>query len=149
MKRTFRFLLLSLSMVLGFAGSNVVAQNDETAAARVPVEMYLKAQATGDPEYIRKAFHPEAKLFFNRDGKFTQLTRDEFASRFSGKPAADEAQRKRTIDSITVTGDAAMAKLTLDYPNAVLTDYLSLLKVDGEWKIVHKIFNARPKAAKQ
>lgn len=149
MNRTLRFLLLSLSLVLGFAGSNAVAQNDEMAAARVPVEMYLKAQATGDPELIRKAFHPDAKLFFNREGKFTQLTRDEFAARFSGKPAADEAQRKRTIDSLTVTGDAAMAKLTLDYPNAVLTDYLSLLKVDGEWKIVHKIFNARPKAPKQ
>lgn len=149
MKRTFRLLLLSLSLVLGLAGLKAVAQNDDTAAARVPVEMYLKAQATGDPELIRKAFHPEAKLFFNREGKFTQLTREEFASRFTGKPAPDEAQRKRTIDSITVTGDAAMAKLTLDYPNAVLTDYLSLLKVDGEWKIVHKIFNARPKAAKQ
>lgn len=149
MKRTLRFLLLSLSLVLGLAGLNAVAQNDDTAAARVPVEMYLKAQATGDPELIRKAFHPEAKLFFNREGKFTQLTRDEFASRFLGKPSQDETQRKRTIDSITVTGDVGMAKLTLDSPNAVLTDYLSLLKVDGEWKIVHKIFNARPKAAKQ
>ncbi len=148
MNRTLRFLLLAFLLVLGCTGLSVVAQDDE-AAARIPVEMYLKAQATGDPELIRKAFHPEAKLFFNREGKFTQLTRDEFAARFSGKPAPDEAQRKRTIDSLTVTGDAAMAKLTLDYPNAVLTDYLSLLKVDGEWKIVHKIFNARPKAAKQ
>jgi hypothetical protein len=29
--------------------------------------------------------------------------------------------------------------------HAALTDYMSLLKVDGEWKIVNKLFNAEPK----
>jgi putative lumazine-binding protein len=37
-------------------------------------------------------------------------------------------------------------KIELDYPKVFLTDYLSMLKVDGEWKAVGKIFNARPKA---
>ena len=39
-----------------------------------------------------------------------------------------------------VVGDAAVAKLELKRPNAVLTDYMSLLKVDGRWLIVNKIF---------
>jgi hypothetical protein len=33
-------------------------------------------------------------------------------------------------------------KITLAYPSATLTDYMALLKVDGEWKIVNKIFHA-------
>jgi hypothetical protein len=35
----------------------------------------------------------------------------------------------------------------LDYPDAVLTDYMSLLKIDGEWKIVNKIFTVERKTA--
>jgi hypothetical protein len=39
-----------------------------------------------------------------------------------------------------VVGDAAVAKLELKRPNALITDYMSLLKVDGRWLIVNKIF---------
>ena len=117
----------------------------EAAAARIPLENYMKAHATGDPDYIRKAFFPEAKIMAFRDGKLLNLSVEEFASRFDGKPAADESQRKRHIDSLNITGNAGVARIVLDYPQATLIDYMSLLKVDGEWKIVNKVFNAEPK----
>lgn len=121
------------------------AQSPETEAVKIPIENYFKAQATGDPEYIKKAFHPEAKLFFVRDGKFSQLTLVEFTGRFTGKPAPDEAQRKRRIDSIDITGNAAVVKVVLEYPTVTFTDYMSMLKIEGEWKIVNKTFHAQPK----
>ncbi|HJU53866.1 MAG TPA: nuclear transport factor 2 family protein, partial [Pyrinomonadaceae bacterium] len=94
----------------------------------------------------KKAFHPEAKLFWIRDGQFTQRTSADYIAGAPGKPADDEAQRKRSIEMIDITGNAAVAKVVLDYPNAKLTDYMSLLKIDGEWKIVNKTFVAEPKA---
>ncbi len=118
----------------------------EAAAARVPLEHYINAHATGNPDYIRKAFLPEAKIMAFRDGKLLNLSVEEFASRFGGKPAADESQRNRRIDSLNITGNAGVARIVLDYPETTLTDYMSLLKVDGEWKIVNKVFNAEPKA---
>ena len=121
------------------------AQNAEEAAVRAAIEHYFRAHATGLGEHHRKVFHPEAKLFFINDGKFTQRTSEEYIAGSPGKPAADEAQRKRTIEMIDITGDAAVAKLVLDYPNAKLTDYMSLLKIDGEWKIVNKIFTREMK----
>jgi hypothetical protein len=121
------------------------AKSGEQEAVRKTVELYFQGQATGDGNYFRKAFHPEAKLFWVRDGKFTQRTSEEFAAGASGKPATDEAQRKRTIESIDVTGNAASVKVALDYPSVKYTDYLSLLKIEGEWKIVNKIFFAEPK----
>lgn len=48
--------------------------------------------------------------------------------------------------SVDVTGDAAVAKVELDYPNALLTNYFTLLKVDGKWMIMNKIFHTQPKA---
>ena len=123
----------------------VWAQNTEEAAVRQTLNYYLQGHATGNGEFFRKAFHPEAKLFWIRDGKFAQRTSEDYIAGATGKPAADEAQRKRTIESVDITGNAAVAKIVLDYPSVRLTDYMSLLKVDGEWKIVNKIFLAEPK----
>ena len=44
--------------------------------------------------------------------------------------------------SIDRFGNAAVAKLELLYSNSVIQDYMSLLKIDGEWLIVNKIFDS-------
>ena len=145
--RVLAFFLAALIGVLPFLKtSDLHASEAEAAAARIPLEHYINAHATGNPDDIRKAFFPSAKIMAFRDGKLLNLSVEEFASRFSGKPAADESQRKRRIDSLNITGNAGVARIVLDYPDATLTDYMSLLKVDGEWKIVNKVFNAEPKA---
>ena len=119
----------------------LMATSDE-AAIRAAIENYFRAHATGDGTYIAKVFHPELRMMFVRDNAFMMRTRDEYISGFSGKPAEDEAQRKRSIEMIDITGNAAVAKIRLDYPKTTLTDYFSLLKVEGEWKVVNKIFHA-------
>lgn len=119
------------------------AQESEEAAVRAAIEHYFQGHATGQGEHFRKVFHTDSKLFFIRDGKLTQWTAEEYISRASGKPAPDEARRKRRIDSVDVAGDAAFVKLTLDYPTVVFTDYMSMLKIDGQWKIVNKTFHAK------
>ena len=125
---------------------SAAVESAEAAAARVPLENYIQGHATGNPDFIRKAFHTEAKVMAFRDGKLTNLTSEEFAARFNGKPAADEAQRKRRIENVEITGNAGVAKIVLEYPTVTFTDYMSLLKVGDEWKIVNKVFYAEPKA---
>ena len=119
----------------------------EEAAARQSIEHYFQGHATGSGEEFKKVFHPDSKLFFIRDGKLTQWTSEEYIARAPGKPAADEAKRKRSVESIDISGNAAVAKLLLDYPDAKITDYMSLLKIDGEWKIVNKTFYVERKGA--
>ena len=121
-------------------------QSAEEAGVRRALEHYLQGHATGSGEEHRKAFHPEMRMSFMRDGKLNHRTLDEYVAGATGKPADDEAKRKRQIESIDITGNAAIAKIVLDYPSARITDYMSLLKVDGEWRIIGKIFYAEPKA---
>lgn len=121
------------------------AQNQDEAGVRQAIDYYFQGHATGNGEHHKKAFHPEAKLFWIREGQFTQRTSAEYIAGSSGKPAADEAQRKRSIEMIDITGNAAVAKVVLDYPQMRFTDYMSLLKIDGQWKIVNKTFVAEPK----
>ena len=122
------------------------AQNAEDAAVRAAIEHYFRGHATGQGEHFRKVFHPDAKLSAVREGKYWQLTSEEYIARAPGKPAADEAQRKRNIESVDISGNAAIAKVVLDYPQVKFTDYMSLLKIDGQWMIVNKTFYAEPKA---
>jgi hypothetical protein len=133
-------------LALQVAGAGA-AESEEEAVRRV-AGYYLQGHATGDPEPFRKAFHPEAKLSWIKDGKLAQRTSADYIAGASGKPADDEAQRKRRIVSVDLAGTAAVVKVELDYPQARLVDYLSMLKVDGEWKIVHKTFHAEPKTTK-
>ncbi len=69
----------------------------------------------------------------------------EYLTWFRGEPAENEARRERWIESVDITGDAAVAKVVLDYPDRRFTDYMSLLRLDGEWKIVHKNYTMAPK----
>lgn len=136
--------LPAVALILLFvACAPASAQESEEAAVRAAIEHYFQGHATGQGEHFRKVFHPDAKLFFMREGKLTQWTSEEYISRAAGKPAPDEAQRKRKIDSVDITGDSAFVKLTLDYPSVVFTDYMSMLKIDGRWMIVNKTFHAK------
>lgn len=118
---------------------------DEEAAVRAALEHYLLGHATGDGAHYEMVFHPQSKLFWMRDDTLNTRTSADYIAGASGSPAADEDQRRREITLVDVTGDAAVARIVLDYPTVVLTDYMSLLKIDGEWKIVNKIFTAEPK----
>lgn len=116
------------------------------AAVRAPLEAYLRGHATGLADEFRPAFHPDAQLWGMRNGVLIRMTADQYISRASGSPAADEAQRRRWIESIDVTGDTAVAKIVLDYPTVLFTDYMALSRIDGRWVIVNKMFQAAPKA---
>jgi hypothetical protein len=137
--------LLALLLVPLFATATPPEEADP--AVRAPVEAYLRGHATGDGEEWRKAFHPAAMVTGLRDGKLVSVSAPDFIARAPGKPAADEALRKRRIVSIDVSGDAAVAKVELDYPKVLFVDYLSLLKIDGEWKIAQKTYTGSTRKA--
>jgi len=132
-----------LAILQSTNGSSVATSEAE---ARVPLDNYIQGHATGNGDFMRKAFHTDAKIMAFRDGKLMNMTAEEFASRFNGKPAADEAQRKRRIENVEITGNAGVGKIVLEYPTVTYTDYMSLLKVGDEWKIVNKVFYAELKA---
>jgi Putative lumazine-binding len=118
-------------------------------AAKIPLQNYVKAHETGNPDFIRRAFSNDAKIVGYMGGKFISWGTEEYAARFAGKPADDEPERKRSIELLNLTGDAAVGKVVLDYPTIKFADYMSLLKINGEWKIVNKSFNAETKIVLQ
>jgi 3-hydroxyisobutyrate dehydrogenase len=120
------------------------APASDDSGVRAALGHYLQGHATGDAAHMRKAFLPTAHIEGIRDGKLTSWTLEEYCKLFTGKPAPDEASRRRTIDSVDVYGTAAMAKATLVHGGVPIVDYFVLLKVDGEWKIANKVYARTP-----
>ena len=131
---------------MGCAGGSAATSEIGTdVAVRQPLEAYLSGHATGDGAHFKSAFSETANLFFfTPDGRFTKRTGTDYIAGASGKPATDEAQRKRQIAWVRVTGTTALARITLDYPAAKLTDYMVLQRTGNTWKIVSKIFHSDP-----
>jgi hypothetical protein len=142
--RCIRFVPFAAAVLLG-ASPAPAQQHADEAGVRAALNHYIQAHATGDGSHMKIAFHPSANLYFIRDGKYAERTSADYAAGFSGRPPADEAQRKRRIESVDIAGTAAQAKIVLEYPGVTFTDYMTLLKIDGEWKIVAKVFHAERK----
>jgi hypothetical protein len=146
MNRCLPLLAVSLSLLLTPALARASGDATADAAVRKPLEAYLEAQRTGDGALIRQAFWPEGHLVFVKDGKLTTLSAEAFAARFTGKPSPGAEKVRRSIERVEVSGPAATATLVLDGPTHRITDFMTLLQVSGEWRIIHKSFYAEPKA---
>jgi len=107
------------------------------------VDNYYNGMYHGDPELIRKAFHPEARLQGIMAGKFfVGMTRESFCKfvTLMPKPADKKDKRDCSFEVLDQTGDQAVLKIT-DYIFGVwFTDYLSLLKTPEGWRVLNKTY---------
>src|SRR5687767_15351100 len=96
---------------------------DDAAVRKAIADHYFKAQETGTGDHLKGMFVDEGRMMWVQDGQLRVRTSAEFIGGFSGKPAADEAKRKRSVIMTDVTGDVAIAKVELDFPDVKFTDY--------------------------
>lgn len=137
-----------MRILLLLGASLLAAQSDEEKLVRIPLNSYLQGHATGDAAHMRQAFLPTAHIEGLREGKFSSWTAAEYIALFKGQPSPEEPRRKRWIEKVEITGTAAIATLRFEYPNVDITDYMVLLKVDGEWRIANKVYASKPKTSR-
>ncbi len=142
----FKHLVLLCAVLLGSAAvAQAPASTPDDALVRETIAKYLHGLKFNDVESLKQAFLPDAKLFFvKKNGSLGQLTQAEWYEGFKSS-AGKEEEGNLSIASVDVTGSAASVKVEEDYPKSHYTDYVSLLKLNGEWKIVNKIFFATSK----
>ena len=101
----------------------------------VPLHAYARGHATGDPEHFREAFWPTAHVEGVRDGEFVSWDLETYRGLFHGRPAEDEVDRRRRIDSVHATDQVATATMTLWHGPDTFTDAFVLIRVSGRWWI--------------
>jgi hypothetical protein len=108
------------------------------------IETYFLGQSTGDAIHMRAAFLPTSRIEGIRQGKFTSWTLEEYCAMFDGQPAANEAERRRSLDRIEIVAPTvATAVATLVHGATTFTDCFALLKIDGAWRIADKVYHAK------
>jgi hypothetical protein len=136
-------LLVASATALLLAGAaDLNARWADEAAIRQTVQHYFDGGKNRDSVALRKAFHPEARMLFAKDGKLVLVPIGEYiagSSKNKPKPGEVDSTKRRVVE-VDVAGDAAVAKLELERPDALITDYMSLIKIEGRWQIVNKVF---------
>ncbi len=116
--------------------------NEHDAIAKV-VQHYIDGAKSGRGDDMKPAFHTDATIFgYAGDDLFAGPIQKLFAWSDENGPATELEAR---IASIDVIGTAATVRLELDNLSGHrYTDLFTLLKVDGEWKIMNKVFHLHP-----
>lgn len=113
--------------------------SDHSTIART-VQQYLDGARSGKGEEMKPAFHEDATIFgYIGSDLFAGPIQQLFDWNDSNGPAIDLESR---IVDIDVAGTVATVRLELDnWTGNRFTDLFTLLKVDGEWKIMNKVFH--------
>jgi putative intracellular protease/amidase len=110
---------------------------------------YIEGTANGQPERLRKAFHPNFNLYTIVKDTLWIRSGEQYISNIK---VGEKANRIGHIISIDIEKDAAIAKVEIEIPNwRTFTDYFLILKYQAAWKIVHKSYTWRelPKTEKK
>lgn len=133
-------LIFSLLFILAGIGSYAQA-GDEEKLVRACLEEYM----SGDGNRMEKAFHPSATMKYidAATGEFKDVPIADFIAR--AKANTNKSERKIEIVSVNMEGNAANGKIKIETDKVILYDYMNMLKINGEWKIVSKIFSRKNK----
>lgn len=137
-----KILLYSAFIVCMFVSAQVNAQSStDEAGVKACLENYM----SGDGNRMEKAFHTSATMKYIdfQTGEFKDVPIADFIARVKANTAKQD--RKIEIVSMNIEGYAAQGKIKIETEKAILFDYMNLLKINGEWKIVSKIFSRKDK----
>jgi hypothetical protein len=140
-----RKLILSFVIFTVFS-FNTKAQTDLKTMQEIQTVLtyYLDGGTNGDSLMFSKAFVPDGQMRYMRNDTIFNVSLKDFMARARNNGVKQE--RKTKIESIQVFGNAASAKLTIEYPTFYFHDIMSLLKTREGWKIVGKIFYREDKS---
>ena len=114
------------------------------------LENYFSGFYEGDVETLEKIFHPSAHLYAATEGPLTDrdMERVYEGVRSRQSSASRGFERFDRILSIDQSGpEAAIAKVQIALGDQLYTDFLNLLKLDGRWQIISKVYTGEPRPA--
>jgi hypothetical protein len=118
--------------------------SSDADSIRQVLTYYAEGLRTGDVDLLKQAFHPQSIMtgYFGGDliltpiEGFYDLVRNSPAPSVSGEPYAYE------IGEVDVIGDTATAEVSeTSLLGHDFADRFHLVRIDGRWQIVSKIFS--------
>lgn len=105
---------------------------------------YLDGLYHSDTARLRRVFHPQAIYACATEGKLLHLTMEEYLPIVDKRPspASRGEPRRDRIVSIAFAGPVtASVRLNCAIGEKYFTDLLTLVRLDGRWQIMAKVFH--------
>lgn len=121
--------------------NNMRASIEEYRAVEKAAMKFVKSVAEGNSRYSKELFIDEAVLFGYLDGKLEHGNIEQFYRNVDTVGAGDDF--KAHIDVVDIEETLAVVRILEEKWGGRIdfTDYLLLMKMDGEWKCVAKAYN--------
>ncbi|MBR71836.1 MAG: hypothetical protein CMM30_02705 [Rhodospirillaceae bacterium] len=106
------------------------------------IQNYFDGLYEGNIEKLKSAFHEECHLFSSSDD-FSNWSRDKWLEIVENRDSPEKLGLDRHDKIVFVDladENTALAKIQLAIPPRYFTDYLSLIRINGNWKIISKTY---------
>ncbi|MEM7305023.1 MAG: nuclear transport factor 2 family protein [Planctomycetota bacterium] len=126
-------------------------QTDHAAALDV-LEAYYDGLYQLDIAKLREVFSPSARYATIANGSLLELSIDEYYARLAQRtaPRDEGVPYGYRVISLRFAGEnTALAELECSFFGHDYTDFLSLLRIDGRWRIQSKVFEGVPHNVKE
>ena len=126
---------LALCLSLFASAQQTTSSPDDSAAIRTTVTNYIEGYFTGDAARMEQTLHPHyLKHIVHGDIPMRERTAAEMMKevRATGVPNMPVAHKTEQVTVLDIAGVIASAKLT----TPEWTDYMTLEKLNGQWKIL-------------
>ncbi len=103
---------------------------------------YIEGTANSDPARLDNAFHKDFNLYYIKKDTLGIIPGKKYMTNFTNGKTYNRIGK---VVSIDYEDDAGLAKIQVLMPDRdrVAIDYLLLLKIKEEWKIIHKSFTSK------
>lgn len=117
------------------------ASIEEYQAVEEAAMKFVKSVAEGNSKYARELFTDEAVLFGYLDGRLEHGSIEQFYKNVDTVQAGPEFRAR--VDVVDVEETLAVVRVQEEGWGGRIdfTDYLLLMKINGEWKCVAKAYN--------
>jgi len=121
----------------------------EYEAVAAAAMKFVKSVAEGDSRYAKELFVDEAVLFGFLDGQLEHGSIEQFYKNVDTVAAGDSF--KARVDVVALEETLAVVRVLEEKWGGRIdfTDYLLLLKINGEWRCVAKAYNQNSNTIKK
>ena len=109
-------------------------------AVMAVIEKYTEGCKVGRSEIMKPAFTDNALMYGYLNGEYYNGSIEALYGAVDAFGAAPDTQAR--ADVLAIEGTAATVRVTLEnWHGLAFTDFHNLIKEDGQWKIVAKVFH--------
>ena len=107
------------------------------------VRDYVEGMVRNDAAKLRRAMHERACEIGHYDGELLWQDREAMIAMIEAEAGEPDMAPQWQIHSVSIDGDVAVVRVEDDWAGSNFLDVLILLRHEGKWVIVSKVFHVR------